>query len=397
VRVSTLSTFLQGVRAMQRVQGQLSDTQQQVATGRRLLRASDDPLAAAASIGYRESLARLEQFDRNANVARTRLEYEETALTAVTGALQRVRELALQAMNSTESPEARSQIAIEMRERVTELVQIANQQDGQGRYLFSGSRDDAVPVTASTAGFSYNGDQGQRLISIGESRQIFDGDSGAAVFFNIRNGNGDFRVLADAGNVGSGIVKATSLIDPLAYDRGSYTLSFLDETNYEVIDGGGAVVAAGAYADGASIEFQGLSLTLEGDPAAGDRFLVEPSRFQSMFESVDRMAGALDSLDGNGAPRAQLNTLLNNGLQEIDLALENVSGIRTEIGIRLGAIDSQLDSNGDTSLQTQKTISELEDLDYAEALSRLTQQTAMLEAAQKSFIATQRLSLFRFL
>lgn len=382
---------------MQNAQGALNATQQQVSTGRRILRPSDDPIGSATSVVYRESLARLEQFDRNANAARTRLEYEETALTSVTGALQRVRELALRAMNGTETPEARAQIGVEMRERVTELVQIANQQDGKGRFLFGGSKDDTAPVSASAGGFVYNGDQGQRLIPIGDARRIYDGDSGADVFFNIRNGNGDFRALANSANAGTGIVKSTNVVDASAYDKGTYTVRFVDASTYEVLDSTNAVVATNSFEDGDSLEFRGISLTIQGDPAAGDEFLVEPSRFQSMFESVSRMADALSRGVTTGAPRAQLNTTLNNGLQELDLALENVSGIRTEIGIRLNAIESQVDNNSGASLLAEQAISDIEDLDYAEALSRLTQQTATLEAAQQSFVITQRLSLFRFL
>jgi flagellar hook-associated protein 3 FlgL len=382
---------------MQRVQGALNDTQQQVATGRRILRVSDDPLGVAAALRYRESLARIEQFDRNADSARIRLEYEETALNAVTNSLQRVRELVLRGLNGTESPESRAQIGVELQERVTELVQIANQQDGKGRYLFSGSRDGTQPVSTTAGGFSYNGDEGQRLIRIGDARQVYDGDSGAAVFFNIRNGNGDFRVLADSANTGGGIVKSSELVDAAVYDQGQYTLRFVDPDNYEVLDAGSTVVASGTYTSGQAIEFQGVSVTLEGGPAAGDEFDLDPSRFQSMFESVSRMAEGLKSGAASAASRARLNTTLNNGLQEIDLALENVSEIRTEIGIRLGAIESQLDSNSSVSLLNEKAISELEDLDYAEALSRLTQQTASLEAAQQSFVVTQRLSLFNFL
>ncbi len=397
MRTSTLSTFLQGVRAMQRVQSELSNTQLQVTTGRRILKASDDPLGAAATLGFREGLARLAQFDRNANLAKTRLEYEETALSSVTSSLQRVRELTLRALNSTETPESRAQIGLEMSERVTELVQIANQKDGKGRYLFSGSLDGTEPVAATAGGFTYNGDDGKRLIQIGDARQIYDGDAGSEVFFNIRNGNGNFRVDAATANTGTGIVKTTTLLDASTYDQAPYTIRMVAADTYEVLDSSNAVIATGAYVSGEAIQFQGISVTLEGEPATGDEFAVAPSRFQSVFETVARMATALEARPASEAARAQLVTTLNNGLQELDLALDRTSGVRTEIGIRLNAIESQVDSNGAASLLTEQAISEIEDLDYAEALSRLSQQSAILEASQQSFAITQRLSLFQFL
>ena len=397
MRTSTLSNFLQGVRAMQRLQSDLSNTQLQVTSGRRILKASDDPLGAAATLGFRESLARLAQFDRNANLAKTRLEYEETALSSVTNSLQRIRELTLQALNSTETPESRAQIGLEMSERVTELVQIANQKDGKGRYLFAGSVDGTEPVSVTNNSFVYNGDDGKRLIQIGDARQIYDGDAGSDVFFNIRNGNGVFRVDADTANTGTGIVKTTALLDSGQYDQAPYTVRFVAPDTYEVLDASNAVVSTGPYTSGEAIQFRGVSVTIEGAAEAGDEYAVEPSGFQSVFETVSRMADALDARPAGSVGNAQLITTLNNGLQELDLALDRIGSVRTEIGIRLNAIESQVDSNGGAALLTEQAISEIEDLDYAEALSRLSQQSAILEASQQSFVLTQRLSLFQFL
>jgi flagellar hook-associated protein 3 FlgL len=73
-----------------------------------------------------------------------------------------------------------------------------------------------------------------------------------------------------------------------------------------------------------------------------------------------------------------------------------VLDVKTQVGSRLSAIDSQGDSNGAFALTVQSTLGELEDLDYAEALSRLSLQMTTLEAAQQTFIRTQQLSLFNF-
>ncbi|MDX1480352.1 MAG: flagellar hook-associated protein FlgL [Woeseiaceae bacterium] len=397
MRISTLSTFLQGVRAMQRVQSLVAETQQQVASGRRILKPSDDPTGASNAVTIRESLSRIEQFDRNSTTAQRRLEYEESALGAVTEALQRVRELTLQANNATETQASRGQIAVEIREMLADLVQTANRKDGNGRYLFAGGRDDVAPVSTSAGNYVYNGDQTRRLIRIGESRQIFDGDTGADVFFNIRSGNGDYRVGVDAANTGSGVVAESSVTDPAAWDQGSYSVQFVDPSNYEVRNASGAVIATAAFVPGDAIEFQGISFRVDGAPAAGDRFQVEPARYQSLFESVANIADALDRGAVDDASLAQLSSALNLGLEELDNALANVSDTRTLVGIRLSAVETSRDNNSVTSLLVQREMSELEDLDYAEALSRLTAQASTLEAAQLSFARTQQLSLFQFL
>ncbi len=397
MRVSTLSSFLQGVRLMQGLQSAVNKTQEQVASQKRIVRPSDDPIAAARAVGFRESVSQLEQFQRNGNAAESRLVFEEAAMNTVNNVLQRVRELALRANNATETKDSRKQIAVELREQVSDLVQIANQKDGNGRFLFGGTLDGTAPVSRSAGGVVYNGDQGQRLVQIGASRYVADGDSGADVFFNIRNGNGVFRTSAAVTNTGTGVLEVGSVIDPTLYDRGEYTVRFIDPDNYEVLDSSAAVIATGPFQSGQSIAFMGIEFAIKGEPAAGDEFLAEPSRYQSMFTTIGNIVSTLDTAVSDAITQAVLSNEINTSIQEIDLAIAKVSDIRTQIGTRLNAIEGQADSNGAAMLLAQETIANIEDLDYAEALSRLSQEAAVLEAAQQSFVVTQRLSLFQFL
>lgn len=397
MRVSTYGSFYQGVKLMQQLQNAVNETQQQVASGRRLLRPSDDPIAASRAVSFRDSISQLDQFQRNGSAARSRLEYEELSLNNVTNVLQRVRELTLRANNATETQESRKPVAIEMRQLLADLVQLANQKDGNGRYLFAGNQDGSQPVTNTAAGYIYNGDQGQRLIQIGATRQVHDGDSGASVFFNIRNGNGAFRTTAAAANTGTGIFGQGSVTDPTLYDKGQYTVRFIDPDNYEVLDATATVIATGGYQSGQSIAFQGIEFAIEGQPAAGDEFQVEPSRNQSVFQIIQNIVTALDADAGDEVSRAAMNNTISTGIQELDVAIGSVSAVRVKVGIRLNTIESQVDSNDATALLAKRVLVDLEDLDYAEALSRLSMQAVTLEAAQRSFVLTQQLSLFRFL
>lgn len=397
MRISTAGTYQRGLDLMQRIQSALDHTQQQISTGRKILNPSDDPISASRLLEISESLSRLEQFDRNAVMARSRLQHEESVLGDVNNVLQRVRELALQANNSTQSDETRSLIAIEMRERLDQLVQLANQKDGNGRYLFSGNMDDTTPVARSGNSFTYNGDQGRRLIQIGESRQVADGDPGSELFFRIRNGNGVFSATPAASNSGTGVVGPGSLQDPTQYDQGQYTVRFVDANNYEIIDSAAAVVGAGVFQSGDTIAFRGIEFSLTGDPAAGDEFDVAPSRYEDMFSMIANLADAVEStVDGDTSRAAMINGI-NTGILNIDQVLGNSLDIRTQVGSRLAALDSQEDSNGAIALTLQAALADIQDLDYAEALSRLSQQMTILEAAQQSFIRTQNLSLFNYL
>lgn len=397
MRVSTLGSYLSGLTAMQRLQSALDHTQQQISTGRRILSPSDDPIAASRALEFRESVARLEQFDGNAGIAANRLAQEEAVVSSVNDVLQRVRELALQANNSTQSNETRALIAVEMREQLDYLLQLANQKDGNGNYLFAGNSQDVEPVSRMGGNFAYNGDQGQRLIRIGDGREVADGDPGSDVFFRIRAGNGDFAVTPAAGNAGTGVVGQSVVVDPTAWDQGSYTVRFVDPDNYEVLDSGGAVIGAGAYQSGDRLAFAGIEFALSGAPAAGDEFAVVPSPYQDMFTSIERLVSAIEQPVTDDSSRAAMNNGINAGLQNIDQAIGNVLDIRTKIGSRLAVIENQVDSNSALALTIQQTLAGIEDLDYAEAISRLSQQLTTLEAAQQSFVRTQQLSLFDFL
>lgn len=88
---------------------------------------------------------------------------------------------------------------------------------------------------------------------------------------------------------------------------------------------------------------------------------------------------------------------LSFGLQNIDNAIGQVDGARTSLGVRLNVIESTQLENDEATLINTQVQSGLKDLDYAEALSRLSMQSIVLQAAQQSFVKTSNLSLFNFL
>jgi flagellar hook-associated protein 3 FlgL len=97
------------------------------------------------------------------------------------------------------------------------------------------------------------------------------------------------------------------------------------------------------------------------------------------------------------ANQAAFTAGVATGLTSIQQGLDNVLTVRASIGSRLNEID-QLDVSGDDlELQYSKSLSEIQDLDYAAALSDLSKNQTIMEAAQKSFVATTSLSLFNFI
>lgn len=399
-RVTSTSIREAWLQATQNLQSQLGRTQLQVSTGKKFASPAEDPVAATRSLQLDGSLQTNQQFTGNADLAKNRLSLEESALAEVSDVLQRLRQLAVQANNATQTTETRAAIANEVRQQLDALVQLGNTQDGSGEYLFGGYRSHTQPFSTLSNSIVYNGDQGVRQLQIGPDRRIADGDTGDSVFVRIPNGNGTFLATAAGGNTGTGIVGATSVVNPTLYDGRTYTVTFTSPTAYEVYDDTTptpVLVTSGTFTSGQSIGFAGVQFGLSGSPAAGDQFTVARSQNQSMFETVQNFIAALTTPSSGPVSQAQVNNQINRSLTEIDQALGQIQQVRSGVGSRLSAIDVQQDVNADVDLNLQSLLSELRDLDYAEALTRLQQQLTSLQAAQSSYAQMQGLSLFNYL
>lgn len=397
MRVTNDTLRMAFLNALETAQRRLADTQNQVSTGRRINKPSDDPLAAARIGQLDASLARLDQYQANGIVARNQLGLEEEALASVIDNLQRVRELAINANNATLDNSNRAAIAAELRQRLDGVLALANTTDASGRFLFAGFSEGTQPFVVTAAGVAYNGDQGQRSVQVSDERLVAVNDSGAAVFQRIPSGNGSFTLAADAGNTGTGVLGAGTIVNPALYVSDSYTIEFLSPTSYEVRDGGGGLVVAGAYTPGQSVEFLGVNIAMTGEPALGDVFTVTPSASQDVFTTLNELITALETPVTDPASRALLNNRVGQLLVDIDQATGRMIEVRSEIGARVRALDQEVSLNEGFTLQLTETLSEIRDLDYAEALSLLSQQLFGLEAAQQTFARTAGLSLFRFL
>ena len=396
MRISTSMLHAQGLAAMQRQQTQLSQTQNQLASNLKWSSAADDPAGYAAAQGLDRQLAQLDQYQSNAAAARHRLLIEEDALAEGTDLLQRTRELAIQANSAGQSPESRAAIALELQSLREQLLAVANRDDGQGRYLFAGSSDAAPPFTWSGAAAQYGGDQQVRTTQIGGSRSIAEGDAGDAVFQNLRTGNGRFAVAAEAANTGSSQLTGAKLHDAALWDGGSYTLSFT-AGGYEVRDASNSVIQSGSYSAGSALRFRGVELSFSGTPADGDSYRIAPSQTQDALALVDKLARLVAQPQDSAAARAQWQTALQQGLSELETAQTHFSNVRSGIGLRLSAAEDAVNQIGAQQVHTQEALSDLRDLDYAEAASRLQQQLTALQAAQQTYMRVQGLSLFDYL
>ncbi|MGQ9659957.1 MAG: flagellar hook-associated protein FlgL [Thermochromatium sp.] len=451
MRISTNQIFQSGLSAMQTAQSKVNKAGLQLATGRRILTPADDPGGAAQSVYFKAAIKNTEQYQRNSDLARPRLEYEEAQLVAVGNTLQRVRELVVAGNNDTYNPENRKIIASEIRQLRADILGLANSQDANGEYLFAGTRSQRQPFVVGDDGrVTYVGAEGPgsvREVDITSNRRIAIGDTGAHVFMNIPERSGllteaILRPVTTSGTLNVTKVEVANLSEALDHAGQSFRIRFRfppedpdpligrsGPIQYQIVDLDGNAVkdANGQYIGGVYgeadvagnfipptppdkptvIEFAGRRLTITGGPAAPldlatnpyseDEILSRPVTQVDLFKTLDDIATAFETPITNETERETLSRATSMALRNLDSALERVNEVRTSVGLRLGMIDTQTELNDERVVDLKSTLSEIQDLDYAEAISRFQLQQTVLQAAQQTYVQVSRLSLFNFL
>jgi len=151
----------------------LDKLQEQLTSGRRIARISDDPVAATQALGYRTDLSETGQYLRNIDAATVWLNATDAALGSATDLIQRARELAVQGANASLAPQDRLAIANEARQLMEHLVQVGNSTLGT-EFLFAGQKTNSPPfaIDLSTLTWAYTGDGGSVTREIGPGAQI---------------------------------------------------------------------------------------------------------------------------------------------------------------------------------------------------------------------------------
>ena len=409
MRVSSGSVFDTNVAMLNQQQSTLLHTNQQVASGKRMLTPADDPAASANALQVSQADGTNVQFTTNRNAVKSSTGMAEAVLQSVSSLLTDAKTMAVQAGNGALSPADRQSVAGELQGRLDQLLALANSTDGSGNYLFSGFQGKTIPFVNTALGVQYMADDGQRMIQVSSSRQMAASDSGADIFMRVKNGNGTFATEASASNTGAAAIGQGSVTSAPLLTGSRYQLSFTSPTTYTVTEtkSNGEVLppipaapdAPYNYVSGEAFNLPGMQLSMIGIPAAGDTFTVAPSANEGLFKTMSDLITALNTTNPNGAAAtsAQLTSSLSKAMSGLDQGLDRVLTVRASLGARMNELDSLQATGEDLGLQYKQTLSTLQDLDYNKAISDLNRQTTSLTAAQKSFKQIAELSMFNYM
>lgn len=185
MRLSTNMIFNQQVRGITDSQSSWLKVGEQLSSGRRVNNPSDDPIAASRAVVLSQSQAKSSQFSTARSFAEQNLSMEENSLSSVTSSIQDAQTLIVYGSTGTLSDDDRASIATQLEGIRSQLLNQANSQDGNGRYIFAGYQTDKAPFDDTGTGVTYVGGTDAMSQKVDTSRTMTVSDTGDSVFMSI--------------------------------------------------------------------------------------------------------------------------------------------------------------------------------------------------------------------
>ena len=410
-RLGTANMYDNALRNLGTRQTNLSNLQENLTSGKRVVRASDDPVSAAQAERAINRLARIQTEQRALETQRNAIAQAESALGDAVDLVQNFRELVVNAGSAALTPNDRNTIANQLQGLREQLLEMANRKDTNGIPLLSALGSALAPFLgplSSSPDYSFNGLPGQAASSGVSIPNTLDGEA-AFMFDPQRDGvyTAGVSVIPSSRFLNT---TAVTPVDPSLVTGDNYTITFsavgpgatpgTTTATYTLTNTTtGAVSPAVVVPDYptdkpvtiAITSIPGLSFDIKGNPATGDTITLQPS--PSMFSTLDNAIRDIrNAPDSNAAAQA-----VGQALGNMDIGLERLHNMRGYAGELLNRADRITGDQEKRSIQLEGDRSRAEDLDMIQGISDFQNQQVGYEAALKSYAQVQKLSLFNFI
>jgi len=375
-QVEALVTSLQDLRR------NIFERTEQIASGKRVNRPSDDPVAAERINQFRNLLRTTERRLSTVNEAVGRLNLSDSVLEQAGNSIQRAKELSIRMRNETNTDVERRNAAQEVQQLLEGLAGVANT-ELNGRFIFAGGETLTVPyIPGSVTG------------------------------------------AVNMGNTGGATI-ATAIGTPAALQADAYRIQFSSGSNFDVVNltSGQTVLTGQTYSSGTPFSFDGVDVTLLDSgtpPVAGDEFVVRVGYvYQGDGAAIDVEIGDGQTVTSNVAGNRVFSgpsldvfqnlqdfqqALVANDLAGIEVAigqfdrtLTQVTDARASIGARVNRLDTVKESLDLITVNTNTLRSSFEDTDFAKVASELASLQVTLEASFSTLARQFETSLLNFL
>lgn len=190
MQISTKLFNQQTLERLSDMHGKIQQHQARIATGKNILRASDDPIAAVNISVAKEQKTENARYIENIGRAKSKLELSENALAQASNLITRIYELTILAENDTFSRADRTAMKQEVTQLKDSMFQIVNSEDASGQALFAGYQVNQNAFSKDENGYiQYMGDRGNNYINIAENMTLSLGIDGASAFLRVPSEN----------------------------------------------------------------------------------------------------------------------------------------------------------------------------------------------------------------
>ena len=420
-RIGSSNAYDKSLQNISNRQNNLAGLQENLTSGKKVLRSSDDPTGAALAERALTRLNRVSADQRALEAQRNSIASAESTLGEVTDSLQSFRELVIQAGNGSYSASERNIIGKQLNSLREHILDLSNRNDSNGMPLFGGLGSGTNPFVGPSAlpnDYSYKGLPGQTASTVSSIPYTLDGDS-AFMFqaardgiYNVKlsdiSGTGaitaprslstDIVTTTDASlvtgssfaieitSVGAGVAPGTSSPTYTVTETTAAGVTLPPSPNIVVPD-----YQTGSPANITVTNMPGLSLTIKGTLAMGDTIAVAPR--PSIFSSLDDAVRDIGSaVNGNSSSQAVVQALA-----AIDAGLNRVIAVRGQAGELLNRADRITERNDKLNSELEANRARAEDLDMVKGISDFQNQQTGYQAALQSYAQVQKLSLFEYI
>jgi flagellar hook-associated protein 3 FlgL len=421
IRSGSANTYDASLRNILLRQADLATLQSKLTSGKKIVRASDDPTGAANAERAMTRINRIATDQRALASQRNTIAQAESTLGNVNDALQSFRELVVSAGNGANSDADRKTIALQLQGLRDQVMSLANTQDTNGLPLFGALGSALAPFVgpqATAPDYTFKGLPGQVTSSNVGIPSSLDGDSafmlqpGRDAAYNVQT-----TAAASTARLYPLSVSDVTVTDKTALTSDTYTIKVNNVTlgttpntgiaTYTITgspSGYSATNTTGEFSynlpisipvpdpsQAGQIGMPGLSLSLNGDVRIGDTFTLQPeaSVFSVLDTAIRNIGSATTATDATQA--------VDQALKNIDISMGRISSARGQAGDLLNRADRISSTQDQRSGQLQADKSNAEDIDMAGAISEFQNKQTGYSAALQSYAQVQKLSLFNYI
>jgi flagellar hook-associated protein 3 FlgL len=414
MRITTNQMFTSANAHMLENQRSLAAVQEQLTSGKKFQSLSDDPLAANRIIQLEREITQYTMMNENISVANMRLDVEEEALTDLTNLTNRLQEISLALGNASLSDQNHEDFAAEMSELVGLGQSLFNSRDAKGEYLFAGSQGGKPAYELENERWVFQGDSECRNLKVSNAMKVQIADSGQELFELASPTGGGALISGPA----SSSVASSSVYDPTLFQAQMASLGPLD---IQIVDNAGTqemtardrngnvvndtfgvpiqdIVVVPAVGSVLSLDGANITVTESANPLP-DTFDIdyEAPRDNILNNTLD-MIDSIRLLDvSNPVDAVKFEAKRADFINKIDKMQESMRNSISTVGARMVNLDVTKDANIDYTIISAKTLSGIQDLDYAKASTDLARTQSALEASYASFAKIQGMSLFDYI